>query len=104
MDLGLLYQALRQKEVDMAAANSTDAALTDSRFTVLEDDKRAFPPYNACFIVRKSLVDQGRGVEVALTMLSNHLDAETMRRLNRRVEVDHQPVARVAKEWLAAQP
>jgi osmoprotectant transport system substrate-binding protein len=103
MDLGLLYQALRQKEVDMAAANSTDAALTDTRFTVLEDDKHAFPPYNACFVVRKSLVDQQRDVEMALTMLSHHIDAETMRRLNRRVEVDHQPVVRVAKEFLATQ-
>jgi len=103
MDLGLLYQALRQKQVDMAAANSTDAALTDTRFTVLEDDKRAFPPYNACFVVRKSLIDQQRPVEMALTMLSNHIDAETMRRLNRRVEVDHQPVTRVVKEFLATQ-
>ena len=104
MDLGLLYQALRQRNVDMAAANSTDAALTDARFTVLEDDKQAFPPYNACFVVRKSLIDQQRPVEMALTMLSNHINAETMRRLNRRVEVDHQPIVRVAKEFLATQP
>ena len=103
MDLGLLYQALRQNKVDMGAANSTDAELTDSRFAVLEDDKRAFPPYNACFVVRKSTVDQQRPVEMALTMLSNHIDAETMRRLNRRVEVDHQPIVRVAKEFLATQ-
>jgi osmoprotectant transport system substrate-binding protein len=103
MDLGLLYQALRQRNVDMAAANSTDAALTDSRFTVLEDDKRAFPPYNACFVVRKNIVDQQRGVEMALSMLSNHISADAMRRLNRRVEVDHQPIVRVAKEFLATQ-
>ena len=103
MDLGLLYQALRQNKVDMAAANSTDAGLTDSRFTVLDDDKRAFPPYNACFVVRKSLVDQQGPVAMALTMLSNHIDAETMRRLNRRVEVDHQPIVRVAKDFLVTQ-
>ena len=103
MDLGLLYQALRQNKVDMAAANSTDAGLTDSRFAVLEDDKQAFPPYNACFVIRKSVIDQQRPVEMAVTMLSNHMDAETMRRLNRRVEVDHQPVERVAREFLATQ-
>ncbi len=104
MDLGLLYRALQQKEIDMAAADSTDAALTDPRFAVLEDDKRAFPPYNACFVVRKSLIDQQRGVEMALTMLSNHIDAETMRRLNRQVDIDHRPIVRVVKEWLATQP
>jgi glycine betaine/choline ABC-type transport system substrate-binding protein len=103
MDLGLLYQALRQNKVDMAAANSTDAGLTDPRFTVLEDDKHAFPPYNACFVVRKSLAEGGSPVALALTMLSNHIDADTMRRLNRRVEVDHQPIVRVAEEFLATQ-
>ena len=104
MDLGLLYQALRQHKIDMAAANSTDAALTDTIFTVLRDDKKAFPPYSACFIVRKSLIDQQPGIEMALTMLSNHIGDETMRGLNRRVDVDHQPVERVAKDFLAGQP
>lgn len=104
MDLGLLYQALRQRKIDMAAANSTDAALTDNHFTVLRDDKKAFPPYSACFIVRKSLIDQQPGIEMALTMLSNHIGDETMRALNRRVDVDHQPVQAVAKDFLAGQP
>jgi len=104
MDLGLLYQALRQHSIDMAAANSTDAALTDSNFTVLRDDKKAFPPYSACFVVRKGLIDQQPGVEMALTMLSNHIGDGTMRGLNRRVDVEHQPVARVVKDFLAGQP
>ncbi len=88
----------------MAAANSTDAPLTDPSFTVLEDDRKAFPPYNACFVLRKSLIDQRPDVEMALTMLSNHINAETMRALNRRVEVDHQPVEAVAKDFLQTQP
>jgi osmoprotectant transport system substrate-binding protein len=103
MDLGLLYQALGQSNVDMAAANSTDAGLTDSRFAVLEDDKHAFPPYNACFVVRKSLAEGTSPVALALTMLSNHINAETMRRLNRKVEFDHQPIVKVAEEFLATQ-
>jgi osmoprotectant transport system substrate-binding protein len=104
MDLGLLYRALKGHNVDMAAADSTDASLTDPSFTVLEDDRKAFPPYNACFVLRKSLVDQKPDVGMALTMLSNHINAETMRGLNRRVEVDHQPVERVAKDFLETQP
>lgn len=104
MDLGLLYQALRQHKIDLAAANSTDAALTDKNFTVLRDDKKAFPPYSACFIVRKAALDQQPAIETALTMLSNHLGDETMRSLNRRVDVDHQPVEEVAKDFLAGQP
>jgi glycine betaine/choline ABC-type transport system substrate-binding protein len=104
MDLGLLYRALKSHKVDMAAADSTDASLTDPSFTVLEDDRKAFPPYNACFVLRKSLIDQRPDVEMALTMLSNHINAETMRALNRLVEVDHQPVERVARDFLQTQP
>jgi glycine betaine/choline ABC-type transport system substrate-binding protein len=104
MDLGLLYEALRQHKIDMAAANSTDAALTDANFTVLRDDKKAFPPYSACFVVRKGLIDQQPGVEMALSMLSNHIGDDTMRSLNRRVDVEHEPVEKVAKDFLAGQP
>ena len=103
MDLGLLYQALRQGNIDMIAANSTDALLTDKRYTELNDDQHTFPPYSACFVVRHNLVEQQPAVEMALTMLSNHLPADTMRALNRRVDVDHQPVERVARDFLVTQ-
>jgi len=104
MDLGLLYPALRERKIDMAAANSTDAPLTEPHFTVLQDDKKVFPPYSACFVVRKALLNQQPQVELALTMLSNRIGDETMRALNRRVDVDHQPVERVVREFLANQP
>jgi osmoprotectant transport system substrate-binding protein len=103
MDLGLLYEALRQRQVDMAAGNSTDAPLTQRDFLVLKDDRKAFPPYNACYVIRKSLVDQQPQVEWALTMLSNHIGEETMRALNRRVEVERQPIEKVARDFLATQ-
>ncbi len=104
MDLGLLYQALEQRKVDMAAGNSTDAQLADSKFSVLRDDKKVFPPYNACFVVRRGLIQQRPEAEWALSMLSHRISDQTMRELNRRVEQDHQPIEKVAREFLAGQP
>jgi glycine betaine/choline ABC-type transport system substrate-binding protein len=104
MDLGLLYQALQQNKIDMAAGNSTDAQLSNPRFLALRDDKKAFPPYTACYVVREGLIQQQPGVRWALTMLQNRISDETMRNLNRRVDVDHQPVARVAHDFLANEP
>jgi glycine betaine/choline ABC-type transport system substrate-binding protein len=104
MDLGLLYQALGKNKVDMAAGNSTDAPLSEPKYMVLADDKKAFPPYNACFVVRENLIQQNAAVKWALTMLSGRISEETMRALNRRVDVDHQPVSRVAREFLANEP
>lgn len=104
MDLGLLYQALAKNKVDMAAGNSTDAPLSEPTYMVLADDKKAFPPYNACFVVRENLIQQNAAVKWALTMLAGRISEETMRALNRRVDIDHQPVSRVAREFLANEP
>lgn len=104
MDLGLLYEALAQKRVDMAAGNSTDAQLGDPRVTALRDDKNAFPPYNACFIVRGALIEQKPEVKWALSMLQNQVSEETMRGLNRRVEANHESVTSVVRDFLAGQP
>jgi osmoprotectant transport system substrate-binding protein len=104
MDLGLLYVALRQKGIDMGAGNSTDAQLSDPRFTVLRDDRNAFPPYNACYVVRRELIQQKPQVEWALSMLQNRISDESMRNLNRQVDIEHQPVQKVVRSFLATQP
>ena len=104
MDLGLLYKALQQNQIDMAAGNSTDGLLTDKNLTTLADDKHAFPPYSACFVVREALLKDRPNLRWALTMLSGHMSDETMRALNRKVDVEHQPVPAVARDFLATQP
>ncbi len=70
---------------------------------MLEDDKHAFPPYSACYVVRQRLLEQQPHVGLALTMLSNHISAEIMRNLNRKVEVEHQPVVKVVRDFLLTQ-
>ncbi len=104
MDLGLLYRALAQKQVGMAAGNSTDGQLSDPAFTTLRDDRRAFPPYNACFVVRESLLKREPRVKAVLDELQNRIDDQTMRQLNEKVEGGHQTAAKVAADFLAAQP
>ena len=85
----------------MAAGNSTDAQLTESGFAVLADDKHAFPPYDACYVVRNALLAQTPQVEATLDELHNRIDEKTMRSLNRRVDVDHEPAETVARDFLA---
>lgn len=103
MDLGLLYQALRQKHVDMAAGNSTDAPLASPDFTMLQDDRRAFPAYTACYVAREQALRERPEVARALTMLEGRIADDAMREMNRRVQFDHEPVATVARDFLATQ-
>jgi osmoprotectant transport system substrate-binding protein len=104
MDLGLLYQALEQNQIDMAAGNSTDGLLTDSRLSVLADDKNAFPPYDACFVARHDILDSQPGAREALTLLSGQVSREDMQRLNRAVDLEHQPVPAVVRDFLRTRP
>ena len=100
MDLGLLYRALELRQIDMGAANSTDAQLLNGKFTPLSDDKKTFPPYNACFVVREELLARRPDVAWALGLLKGRIDEQTMRRMNERVAVAHEPVAKVIKDFL----
>jgi osmoprotectant transport system substrate-binding protein len=100
MDLGLLYRALAQRQIDMSAANSTDAQLTETKFTALGDDKKTFPPYNACFVVREELLARRPEVAWALGLLRGRINDEAMRSMNRRVAIAHEPVAKVIKDFL----
>jgi osmoprotectant transport system substrate-binding protein len=100
MDLGLLYSALQQKQVDMAAANATDGMLAVLDVKVLRDDKSYFPPYQAALIVRQQSLSAYPGLRAALDQLAGKLTDAAMRKLNYQVDGKHRPVAEVARELL----
>jgi glycine betaine/choline ABC-type transport system substrate-binding protein len=97
----LLYEALNDGQVEMAAANSTDGLLSSSQYVVLADDQHAFPPYQACFVAAEALAERQPAVAAAVAELSGTLDERTMRELNRRVEQGHEPLVQVAHDFLA---
>ncbi len=101
MDLGLLYQALEQKQVEMVAGSATDGLIAARRLRVLDDDRRYFPPYHASLAVRSATLTKYAGLRDALSALAGKLSDEEMRRLNYEVDGKHRPVAEVAREWLA---
>ena len=47
MDLGLLYEALLDGQVDLVVGSATDGLIAARDLVVLEDDRRYFPPYDA---------------------------------------------------------
>jgi len=102
MDLGLLYRALDQGQVTMAAANTTDGLLSVLDVKVLEDDRKAFPPYQASIVVRYDSLRQHPGLEAALAGLSGKISAAEIRKLNYEVDGKHRPVHDVAAEFLAS--
>ncbi|HEY8852330.1 MAG TPA: glycine betaine ABC transporter substrate-binding protein [Gemmatimonadaceae bacterium] len=96
------YQALASGAVDVIDGYSTDGLLSKYDLVTLVDDRHFFPPYEAAALVSGQLDQQSPAAIAALTLLSGRLDEQTMRKLNRRVEVDGEDVRRVASDELAA--
>ena len=99
MDLGLLYRALKEKQVDLVAGNSTDGLIAALDLAVLEDDRRYFPPYEAVPIVRRETLARHPAVRAALAEFAGRITAEEMRRLNYAVDAEHRDVAEVVREF-----
>jgi osmoprotectant transport system substrate-binding protein len=101
MDLGLLYRALQNRQVDIVAGSNTDGLIAALDLLVLEDDQHYFPPYDAVPIVRRETLDRHPEVAAALQKLSGRISAEDMRRMNYAVDGEKKDAAAVVKEFLA---
>jgi osmoprotectant transport system substrate-binding protein len=102
MDLGLLYRALLEKQVDLVAGNSTDGLIAARDLAVLDDDRHYFPPYQAVPIVRRETLQRHPAVREALHQLGGEISDEEMRRLNYAVDGEHRDVAEAVREFLRA--
>ncbi|HET6341132.1 MAG TPA: glycine betaine ABC transporter substrate-binding protein [Gemmatimonadota bacterium] len=98
LDLGLMYRALAEREIDVAVANSTDGRIDALDLVVLADDRRYFPPYQAAPVVREEALDRHRRLGEALAALAGSLDEAGMRALNREVE-SGADLADVVRAW-----
>ncbi|MDZ7964565.1 MAG: glycine betaine ABC transporter substrate-binding protein [Nostoc sp. DedSLP03] len=99
MDLGLVYRALIQKQVDMVAGSSTDGQISRLDVVVLKDDKKYFPPYEAAPIVRQETLKKYPELRTAIASLAGNISADEMQRLNYLVEGELRNVKDVVQEF-----
>jgi osmoprotectant transport system substrate-binding protein len=102
MDLGLLYRALTERQADVVVGSATDAAISRFSLRVLEDDRHAFPPYEAVPVVRAETLQRYPALKPTLERLGGSLDIAAMRHLNEAVDIDHRAPADVVREFLVA--
>ena len=102
LDLGLLYRALFDKQVDLIAGNSTDGLLSARDLVVLEDDKHYFPPYDAVPIVRDESAAKFPAMRAAIAELANEISDDDMRQMNYAVIAQQRDISEVARDFLRA--
>lgn len=102
MDLGLLYRALTDKQVDLVAGNSTDGLIDSLGLVVLQDDKRYFPPYEAAPVVRQETLQKHPELRSVFQGLAGKISETEMRRLNYEVDGNRRDVKQVVEEFRKA--
>jgi len=100
MDIGLKYQAMKDKKIDVMVIFTTDGQLAISDVVVLEDNKKMYPSYRAGTVVRSEILSEYPKLKPVLEKLNNILDDRTMADLNYQVESKGKKPEDVAREYL----
>jgi osmoprotectant transport system substrate-binding protein len=100
MDLGLLTRALKDRQLDLIAGNTTDGLIPAFDLVVLDDDRHYFPPYEAVPIVREETLRMQPGLRDALNDLAGKISDDEMRQLNYAVDGQHRDAKEVVANFL----
>jgi osmoprotectant transport system permease protein len=104
LDHGIAYEAIAGKQVDVIDIYSTDAKIDKYGLTVLEDDRKYFPRYDAVLLYRADLPQRLPKTWAALAKLEGTIDDASMRRMNAAAELDGKDFAAIAAGFLTQKP
>lgn len=101
MDPTLMYGAVRDGQVDVIVAYTSDGRIPAYELEILSDPEAAFPPYDAVLLVSADAAARPGFIE-ALRPLVGSFRLEAMQAANYRVDVEKWLARRAAEELLAA--
>lgn len=103
IDQNLMYEAIHHGQVDVISGYSTDGRLQAFDLVTLDDDKKAFPPYQAAFVVRQAVLDGHPELSEVLDRLAGRLTDSVMTALNYRADYRHEAPAQIALDFLKSE-
>lgn len=99
-DNSLKYKILKSDQADATPAYTTEGQLADTNeFTVLKDDQHFWPPYNLVPIVRQDTLKKNPKIKQIINTIDKKLDTDTLRQLNKQVDLDGKSYKSVAKSF-----
>src|SRR5439155_982288 len=100
MAIGLRYQALASKQIDVVNGYATDGMISALKLKRLKDDKNLWPPYYLVPVVRKDTLDANPKIADVLNQVDALLDETTMAEMNYKVDNDKEEPKDVARAFL----
>ena len=100
MAIGLRYQALANKQIDVVNGYSTDGMISAMKLVRLKDDKGLWPPYYLVPVVRKDALDANPKIAEVLNNVSAMLNETDVAEMNYKVDSDKMEPKDVAHDFL----
>lgn len=98
--IGTIYSAVAGGTCKVGEVFTTDGRISGLNLRVLEDDKKAFPQYNAVATLRTAFLKEHPDIRGPLEKISAAIDNEQMVQLCKQVDVDGQDAGKVAHDWM----
>jgi osmoprotectant transport system permease protein len=98
MDSTFMYGAVRDGQVDVITAYTTDGRIAAYDLVILDDPRGVLPPYDAMLLLSPEAA-QNDAIAAALSLLVNAITPQMMREANRRVDLDGETPEQAAG-WL----
>jgi osmoprotectant transport system substrate-binding protein len=97
------YAALDRGQVQLIAAFTTDGALSEGSYTLLQDPQNIFGFQNISFVVNsRVLAREGPAFGQTINEVSAKLSTQALRVMNAAVDLDQQSPEAVARQFLGA--
>jgi osmoprotectant transport system substrate-binding protein len=96
----VMYEAIKNDEVNAISAYTTDTRNEVFELRVLEDDKNALPPYDAILIVTEEFAEENPDAIAAMEKLDGAIDTDTMRQLNYQFDIEQKEPRDIAYQFL----
>ncbi len=100
LDIGLKYDAINQRKIDVMNIFTTDGQLSVSEITVLEDDLGLYPSYRCGFVVRNEVLEAHPELADVFAKVENLLTDAEMAQMNYQVEGEGKSPESVAQAFL----
>ncbi|MCS3492993.1 osmoprotectant transport system substrate-binding protein [Arthrobacter sp. JUb119] len=102
-DVGAIYQATANGACNFGEVFTTDGRIKALNLTVLEDDRKYFPSYNAAPAFNGEFLEKHPEIQQIMDKIAPLLTDQVLMDLNYQVDVVGREPADVAFEWMVGQ-
>lgn len=99
MDSSMVYRAIDNGQIDVGLGYTTDGKLSTGEYTILEDDKNAYPQYDAGVIISNTFLKENPQIKILLEKTNNSITIKQMQKMNYKVDVEGENPQQVADEF-----